>query len=398
MPDIAPAMSAGSPLAYDQPQPAPVTGGRSVRYRTRHRFASEISSSIFLRFFGSLAGFVLTLVVTAIIGRLILGSFTWYWTDPLYPLLSFINDNLTLLIVAFSIIGFIVIFVHYWRKTLGFIDAIVEATDDLITPGESLIQLPPELRSVEVTLNLAKQETVLAARQAQQAEQRKNDLIVYLAHDIRTPLTSVIAYLSLLDEAPDMPAEQRAKYVGITLDKAHRLERLINEFFEITRYNLQTLSLNKTATDLTYMLEQLTDEIYPLLSASGKRVAIHVTPGQSMYGDPDQLARVFNNILKNAASYAERNSVITITAAETTTHLMIAFRSVGVIPAEKLAAIFEKFYRLDEARSSDTGGAGLGLAIAQQIATQHGGQIQATSDHATTTFTVVLPVAPANLQ
>lgn len=98
---------------------------------------------------------------------------------------------------------------------------------------------------------------------------------MYLAHDIKTPLTSIIGYLSLLDEAPDMPVDQKAKYVHITLDKAYRLEQLIDEFFEITRYNLQTITLTKTHIDLYYMLVQMTDEFYPQLSAHGKQAVIH---------------------------------------------------------------------------------------------------------------------------
>ena len=88
------------------------------------------------------------------------------------------------------------------------------------------------------------------AKEAQEAEQRKNDLVVYLAHDIKTPLTSVIGYLNLIEENPDMPAEQKAKYAHITLEKAYRLESLINEFFEITRYSLQTVPLKKEKIDL----------------------------------------------------------------------------------------------------------------------------------------------------
>ncbi|MDE7008273.1 MAG: sensor histidine kinase, partial [Lachnospiraceae bacterium] len=93
---------------------------------------------------------------------------------------------------------------------------------------------------------------------------RKNDLITYLAHDLKTPLTSVIGYLDLLEEASDMPKEQQEKYIHITLEKALRLEKLINEFFEITRYNLQQIVLDKEPLDLSFMLMQLTDEFYPL--------------------------------------------------------------------------------------------------------------------------------------
>ncbi len=93
------------------------------------------------------------------------------------------------------------------------------------------IYLPAELDFLEKKLNGVKNKLEKRAKDAQEAEQRKNDLVVYLAHDIKTPLTSIIGYLSLLDEAKDMPVEQKEKYVKITLDKSYRLEQLINEFF-----------------------------------------------------------------------------------------------------------------------------------------------------------------------
>lgn len=222
--------------------------------------------------------------------------------------------------------------------------------------------------------------------------QRKNDLITYLAHDLKTPLTSVIGYLSLLDEAPDMPAEQKAKYVHITLEKALRLEKLINEFFEITRYNLQQMVLEKETIDLSYMLVQMTDEFYPLLVANDNRIELHVDEQLSVYGDSEKLARLFNNILKNAIAYSYPGTEIDVTAQEVHEQVVIAVRNHGkTIPAHKLETIFEKFFRLDEARRSNTGGAGLGLAIAKEIADLHGGTITAESDREVTTFRVTLP-------
>jgi two-component system sensor histidine kinase VanS len=229
------------------------------------------------------------------------------------------------------------------------------------------------------------------AKAERQLEQRKNDLITYLAHDIKTPLTSVIGYLSLLNETPDMPREQRTKHISVALDKAHRLETLVDEFFEITRYNLQSIPLSPKNIDLYYMFVQLSDEVYPLLAAHNKESIIHAAEDLSVYGDPDKLARAFNNILKNAIFYGEDNSVIDITAKLNNNIVEIEFRNIGIIPKDKLVSIFDKFYRLDEARSNNTGGAGLGLAIAKEIITMHGGQIVAASEHGCTTFTVLLP-------
>ncbi len=221
---------------------------------------------------------------------------------------------------------------------------------------------------------------------------RKNDLITYLAHDLKTPLTSVIGYLDLLEEASDMPAELRTKYIHITLEKALRLEKLINEFFEITRYNLQQIALEKETIDLSFLLMQLTDEFYPLLSNHGNTVELQAEDDLTVYGDSMKLARVFNNILKNAISYSYPNTPIKVYAGKREKDIFICFINQGkTIPAEKLNSIFEKFFRLDEARSTNTGGAGLGLAIAKEIVTLHGGAINATSEDERTTFSVSLP-------
>lgn len=221
---------------------------------------------------------------------------------------------------------------------------------------------------------------------------RKNDLITYLAHDLKTPLTSVIGYLSLLDEIPEMPEKQRTKYTKITLDKAQRLEKLINEFFEITRYNLQQISIEKEMLDLSYMLLQMADEFYPILQAHGNTAELDVAENLTVMADSMELARVFNNILKNAVAYSSPNTPIKIQAKRKENHVQISFSNQGkTIPKQKLDSIFEKFFRLDDARASNTGGAGLGLAIAKEIITLHDGTISAASENNITTFTVTLP-------
>jgi two-component system sensor histidine kinase VanS len=202
----------------------------------------------------------------------------------------------------------------------------------------------------------------------------------------------VIGYLSLLDEAPDLPAEQRAKYTAITLEKAYRLEQLVNEFFEITRFNLSSIVLNKGKINLPLMLRQMADEFYPTMAPQNKRAAVHAPDNLVLWGDADKLARVFNNILKNGIAYSYDGSTINITASAQGKDVIIKFTNSGdPIPQQKLETIFERFFRLDAARSSKTGGAGLGLAIAKEIVTAHGGTITAQSEESKTTFTVVLP-------
>lgn len=290
--------------------------------------------------------------------------------------------------IVFVFFVFLLFFLNWFTK---YFNAINQGIDALLEE-DGIISLPAEMSAIELKLNTVKRTLQKRALDVQIAEQRKNDLVMYLAHDIRTPLTSVIGYLSLLEEAPDMPLEQKAKYVHITLEKAYRLEKMINEFFEITRYNLQQIKIEKEKIDLYYMLVQLMDELTPILSEKGNTVTLKADENLTAYGDPGTLARVFNNILKNAAAYSYPNTNIIISAMEEENEVVISFHNQGhTIPQEKLSAIFEKFYRMDEARTSNTGGAGLGLVIAKEIISLHGGSITVQSENNTIVFTVTLP-------
>lgn len=141
------------------------------------------------------------------------------------------------------------------------------------------------------------------------------------------------------------------------------------------------------------MLVQMVDEFYPILSVKGNTAILRADESLTVQGDPVKLARVFNNILKNAAAYSDPNSEINISAQERDSCMVISFTNQGpTIPVEKLSMIFERFYRMDEAHGSNAGGAGLGLAIAKEIVTLHGGTIAAESRENTTVFTVTLPV------
>ncbi len=288
----------------------------------------------------------------------------------------------------------LVIFYFALSRMTRYFDKLSEGLDRLTDESDEDIQLPAELDFMEKRLNAVRETLRKREKDAKEAEQRKNDLVVYLAHDIKTPLTSVIGYLNLLDEAPDMPAVQRAKYVDITLQKAYRLEQLVDEFFDITRFNLQTIVLNREVLHLSFMLRQLADEFFPILSPQHKEARVEAPDDLLVYADPDKLARVFNNILKNAAAYSFPDSVIAIRASLEEDIVVVSFINYGrEIPPESLTTIFEKFYRLDSARSSNTGGAGLGLAIAREIVLAHGGDITAESENGVTAFTVTLPAS-----
>ena len=303
-----------------------------------------------------------------------------------------IRNNIDFLIYAVFGLLFIFLARFLLSQFAKYFNEISDGLDVLVEDKDGEICLSPEMAEMEDKLTAIKQTLKKREQDVKSAEQRKNDVVMYLAHDIKTPLTSVIGYLSLLSEAPDMPPVQKAKYIQITLDKANRLEGLVDEFFEISRYNFQADSFSKENIDLHYMLTQMADEFYPLLSSKEKEITLNFTEDFAIYGNAEKLARVFNNILKNAVHYSTDKSTIEITAAVSGDTASIAFSNEGSIPKEKLAAIFDKFYRLDTARSSDTGGTGLGLAIAKEIVASHGGKIYADSDGKRTTFVVELPM------
>lgn len=294
--------------------------------------------------------------------------------------------------VAAITLIFLALLWRLFRWLSSYFTEINQGIDILLAEDAAQIHLSPEMLPFEHKLNAVKQTLERRKAETALAEQRKDELVMYLAHDIRTPLTSIIGYLNMLKDAPDMPAAQRAQNLHITLTKAYRLQKMINEFFEITRYNSRQIKLAKEPVDLYFMLAQLSDELSPTLSQNGHSIIIDVDENLTVSADADKLARVFSNILKNAAAYSYPQTDIIIQAEKTAGQINISFQNKGAnISPEKLSALFDKFYRLDEARMSDTGGTSLGLAIAREIAILHGGNIQAFSRNDTITFTVTLP-------
>ncbi len=277
-------------------------------------------------------------------------------------------------------------FIKYFSEINRGIDALVTENVGDVILSQELAATERKINSIKHTLEKRKSDALLA-------EQRKNDLIVYLAHDLKTPLTSVIGYLTLLRDEPQISQELRCRYTEIALDKAERLEELINEFFDITRFNLTALTLETERLHLSRMLEQLASEFHPILAERELRWSLNIAPDIMLVGDADKLARAFDNLIRNAVNYSYAGTEISLYAQTEADMVKIMIKNSGkTIPPDKLSHIFEQFYRADAARSSATGGAGLGLAIAKEIVELHGGTITAASANECTIFIVTLPV------
>ena len=368
---------------------------------------------------------------------LIFGLFPWQPDDPLWIFANWLNMRAFWIGLLYYGIGYIIIVRHYWMKPFRYFQELLDAAEIVSRQDDSLVSLSPALSDLESRLNQIKFVSMNNLRAAKEAEQRKNDLVTYLAHDLKTPITSVIGYLTLLRDEPQISDEMRRRYMNIALDKAERLDDLINEFFEITRFNLSHISLEKKQINLSLMLQQLTYEFQPMLAEKNLTCSLNAPENLMLRCDPDKLQRVFDNLLRNAVNYSFPNSEIKITASEeisqnagdttasgrtgssadifdsqtksaadspadlfgsqtesTTGSIRLIFENRGdTISREKLDRLFEQFYRLDSSRSTKSGGAGLGLAIAKEIAELHGGRITAFSENEIIRFEVILPAA-----
>lgn len=302
------------------------------------------------------------------------------------------NNKSEILTVCILVLMLVAFYLALGRFT-HWLEDIRAATRRLVEEQDDPVVLPRELSPIQDDLNAIRVQLAARERSSKEAEQRKGDLVAFLAHDLKTPLTSVVGYLTLLHDDPGLDPEQRAKFTGIALDKALRLEELLGEFFDISKMDLDSGAGEKVPIQLSMLLEQLADEFYPLFADKNLTCAPNIQPHLVVRGDPDKLARVFDNVLRNAVSYSIPGGTVDVLAKAVGSRAEITIQDEGLeIPEGELANIFEKFYRLDAARSTRTGGAGLGLAIAKEIVELHGGTIRCESNGKLTSFIISLPL------
>ena len=368
-------------------------------YTNRKYLRTQLTGQVFGNYILVLVIYVAALFAILAIGWSVSINISWQ-PSSIYYLLQWVKEWIIAIMIILILIGWIVITLRFMTRPLRYLDELVDASEKLANPGEEPIRLSRAMKSVEDELNLVREGALRNAMLAKEAEQRKNDLIVYLAHDLKTPLTSVISYLTLLRDEPQISEEMRSRYTGIALDKAERLEDLINEFFDITRFNLTNIQLEPERVNISRMLEQIGFEFHPILAEKDLKLETEIKPNVEILCDPDKLARVFDNLLRNAVNYSYAGTTIYLSMdyESIKDEVKICVENHGkTISPDKLDRIFDQFFRLDSSRRSSTGGSGLGLAIAKEIVELHHGTITAESENESIRFTVVLPSVPENL-
>ena len=297
-----------------------------------------------------------------------------------------------LILIDLAAFSLVLLLVALWQqKRMG--DYLAEISEAVGALGESAetLSLPPALGEVQTLFDKAQERFLQKDVTVHEAERKKNELMAYLAHDLKTPIASTVGYLMLLRDEKQISAETRSHYAEIALNNAQRLDELIEEFFEITRFNMSHIELEYQEINLTWFLEQLVSEYKPMLAEKGLSCSLEVARNIRLQCDPDKMERVFDNLIRNAINYSYCNTEIRLTV-QSGEKLTVTCENQGdTISEDKLARIFEQLYRVDNARSSDTGGSGLGLAIAKQIVEMHQGEIFAESKNNRIRFTVIIP-------
>lgn len=314
------------------------------------------------------------------------------------PLLSMIHHSDTVIVLCYVLLGiavFSVIFLLLQEKSAAYISRISEAVErisegDLNTSVEVIGD--DEFSSMAANLNKMVEDIRRLMDKERESERTKNELITNVAHDLRTPLTSIIGYLELLSGKTALPPEMQKKYIDIAYNKAKRLEKLIEDLFGFTKMNYGKLSMHLSRVDIIKLLSQLLEESYPNFADKGLSYELQSNvPAKVITADGNLLARLFDNLINNAIKYGADGKRIVVKVTAGKGIVRVSVTNYGyVIPADELPLIFDKFYRVEQSRSLNTGGTGLGLAIVKSIVDMHGGTIGVKSDLNGTVFTVTL--------
>lgn len=299
--------------------------------------------------------------------------------------------------IFFKLIDFTIEYIRKLRRSIQQVTSgnygvqcEVEYDDELGSLAANINVLSKTLLAKEKESEKLKEKERAALDIERNAERQKNELITNVAHDLRTPLTTIVGYLELIKDDSALSKEDVHKYSGIAYEKSIRLQEMMDDLFEFTKLDNADIKLNKSMINLSGLIMQMTDEFYPSFKDCNITPIVDL-PEENIYvqGDGQLLARVFDNLISNALKYGYHNTDLKIEVSGDEKYATVKIINHGdTIAPEDIPLLFNKFYRTDSSRNSKTGGTGLGLAITKNIVDLHHGDISVTSDDQITTFIV----------
>lgn len=299
--------------------------------------------------------------------------------------------------IFFKLIDFTIEYIRKLRRSIQQVTSgnygvqcEVEYDDELGSLAANINVLSKTLLAKEKESEKLKEKERAALDIERNAERQKNELITNVAHDLRTPLTTIVGYLELIKDDTALSKEDVHKYSGIAYEKSIRLQEMMDDLFEFTKLDNADIKLNKSMINLSGLIMQMTDEFYPSFKDCNITPIVDL-PEENIcvQGDGQLLARVFDNLISNALKYGYHNTDLKIEVSGDEKYATVKVINHGdTIASEDIPLLFNKFYRTDSSRNSKTGGTGLGLAITKNIVDLHHGDISVTSDDQITTFIV----------
>lgn len=299
--------------------------------------------------------------------------------------------------IFFKLIDFTIEYIRKLRRSIQQVTSgnygvqcEVEYDDELGSLAANINVLSKTLLAKEKESEKLKEKERAALDIERNAERQKNELITNVAHDLRTPLTTIVGYLELIKDDTALSKEDVHKYSGIAYEKSIRLQEMMDDLFEFTKLDNADIKLNKSMINLSGLIMQMTDEFYPSFKDCNITPIVDL-PEENIYvqGDGQLLARVFDNLISNALKYGYHNTDLKIEVSGDEKYATVKVINHGdTIAPDDIPLLFNKFYRTDSSRNSKTGGTGLGLAITKNIVDLHHGDISVTSDDQITTFIV----------
>lgn len=299
------------------------------------------------------------------------GEIEYYYTDTSNAL-GWISGALLFVFLIFQFTKSKIRYIEYISECLGEISKGDLSYEVEIVGQDELAKVASDISYMEDQIRRQIEAQV-------QAEKIKNELITNVAHDLRTPLTSIIGYIGLVKEKKFESEEEYEKYLEIAYAKSEKLKMLIEDLFEYTKLNNQAVELKKQPMSITNLMNQLIEELMPIAEEKHVTLKTHINATDTtIYADIPKMTRVFENLIENAVKYTEIGEVIQVDIQEVGEEIYVSIRNrCKGLEKEDIDRLFDRFYRSDASRNSTTGGSGLGLAIAKNIVKLHGGEIWA---------------------
>lgn len=315
----------------------------------------------------------------------ILRGETHYYYNAIGYIIGFIGGAGLFVFLVFKFTKRKIEYIEYLSYCLGEISKGDLAYEVEVVGKDELAKVARDITHME-------NEIKLQIEAQMRAEKVKNELITNVAHDLRTPLTSIIGYIGLVKEKRFETQEEEEKYLEIAYAKSEKLKALIEDLFEFTKLNNQAVALRKEAMSVTNLMNQLVEELMPLAEDKGITIDTHIeVKDTTIKADIQKITRVFENLIENAVKYSQEGETIYVEVREAGEEIFVVVKNRCVqMPQGDINRLFDRFYRADESRNSMAGGSGLGLAIAKNIVELHGGKIWASKVDDLISFSVRL--------